>query len=247
MRSPLEQFEILVLQPLKIGGFDFSLTNSGLYSVLILLAIFLLSYLAISKAYLIPGRWQLVAEGFYTFVADMVKQQAGSKAYAFFPLFITTFFAILGSNLLGLTPFGFTVTGHIIITFTLALAFNLGFVFLGLALHKLHFFKLFVPSGVPTVLLPLIVIIEVVSYLIRTFSLSLRLFANMMAGHTLLQILSSFVVAFLGASGLIAVLAIIPFALVFAVTLLEVGIAFLQAYVFTILLCIYANDSLNLH
>jgi len=242
--SPLEQFEIIPL--VHINGL-FDITNSAIYISLVFLVIFLLAYISISKAYLIPGRWQIIAENFYTFVVDMVKQQAGSKAYAFFPLFITTFFIILMSNLLGLTPFGFTVTGHIIVTFSLALAFNLGFVFLGLYLHKLHFFSLFVPSGVPKVLIPLIVVIEVVSYLIRTFSLSLRLFANMMAGHTLLQILSSFVVAFLSVSGLISFLAIVPFALVFAVTLLEVGIAFLQAYVFTILLAIYANDSINLH
>lgn len=177
----------------------------------------------------------------------MLNQQAGAKALRFFPLFATTFFIILGANLIGLTPFGFTVTGHIIITFTLALAFNLGFVFLGLQLHKLHFLKLFVPSGVPQVLLPLIVVIEIVSYVIRTFSLSLRLFANMMAGHTLLQILASFVVAFLSVGGLISFVGLVPFALVFAVTVLEVAIAFLQAYVFTILLCIYANDSINLH
>ena len=247
MTSPLEQFEILVLTPLRLFGLDFSLTNSGLYSFLIFSVLFLFFYVSISKSFLVPGRWQVVAEGFYTFLEDMVQGQAGKKAFAFFPLFATAFFVILAANLLGLTPFGFTVTGHIIITFSLALAFNIGFIILGLAIHKLHFFKLFVPSGVPTALMPLIVVIEVVSYLIRTFSLSLRLFANMMAGHALLQILASFVVAFLSLSGLVSVLAIIPFALVFAVTLLEVGIAFLQAYVFTILLCIYANDSLNLH
>lgn len=247
MISPLEQFEILVLKGISLGKLDISLTNSGLYIVLILLTILLLSYISLSRTFLVPGRWQTVAESFYTFVLDMVKNQAGKKAYPFFPLFITTFFVILFSNLLGLTPFGFTVTGHIIITFTLALAFNLGFIFLGISLHKFKFLTLFVPKGVPTVLLPLIVVIEVVSYFIRTFSLSLRLFANMMAGHTLLQILASFVVAFLAVPGLIGFLAIIPFSLVFAVTVLEVGIAFLQAYVFTILLCIYANDSLNLH
>jgi len=245
--SPLEQFEIVVLRPLKFGWLDISLTNSGLYSLLIGLTLGLVVYLSISKVYLVPGRWQVILESFYIFILDMVKQQAGTKAFAFFPLFITTFFLILGSNLLGLIPFGFTVTGHIIITFTLALAFNLGFLFLGFVIHKIYFLKLFVPSGVPTLLLPLIVIIEVVSYVIRTFSLSLRLFANMMAGHTLLQILASFIVAFLSLGGLLIIFGIVPFVLVFAVTLLEVAIAFLQAYVFTILLCIYVNDSLNLH
>jgi len=134
MNSPLEQFEIICLRPLTLFGVDISLTNSGVYSFLILSTIFLVAYLSISRAYLVPGRWQAVAEGFYSFIVDMVKQQAGSKAFAFFPLFATTFFVILFANLLGLTPFGFTVTGHIIITFTLALAFNLGFLFLGLVL-----------------------------------------------------------------------------------------------------------------
>lgn len=247
MYSPLEQFEIIVLQPFLYKDFDFSFTNAALYSLLVLVFLSVLFYLAISRPYLIPARWQVLAESFYIFVLDMVYQQAGKKAYRYFPLFITTFFFILGANLIGLTPFAFTLTSHIIITFTLALAFNIGFAFVGLFFHKLRFFTLFVPKGVPTLLLPLIVVIEVVSYVIRTFSLSLRLFANMMAGHTLLQILASFVIAFLNTNGLLIVLGLIPFFLVFFVTVLEVGIAFLQAYVFTILLCIYVNDALNLH
>jgi len=144
-------------------------------------------------------------------------------------------------------PFGFTVTSHIIVTFFLALSFNLGFLFLGLVMHKFRFFLLFVPKGVPLLLAPLIIIIEIVSYLIRTFSLSLRLFANMMAGHTLLKILASFVVACASVGGYALAAGAVPLLLVFAVTALEVGIAFLQAYVFTILLCIYANDAVNLH
>jgi len=245
--SPLEQFEIIVLKPLFLGQNDISFTNSALYSLLVFCSLLLVFYLAFSKPFFLPARWQVVIESLYLFVLEMVQQQAGYKAYRYFPLFATTFFFILGANLLGLTPFAFTITSHIIITFTLALAFNIGFAFVGLVFHKLHFFSFFVPKGVPVWLLPLIVVIEVVSYLIRTFSLSLRLFANMMAGHTLLQILSSFVIAFLNTHGLIILLAIVPFFLVFFVTALEVGIAFLQAYVFTILLCIYVNDALNLH
>jgi len=247
MYSPLEQFEIIVLKPFLLSGFDLSFTNAALYSTLVFLTLNLLFYLAISRPYLVPSRWQVLLEMFYTFILEMVEQQAGKKAYRYFPLFATTFFFILGANLLGLTPFAFTLTSHIIITFTLALGFNIGFAFVGLYFHKLHFFSYFVPKGVPVLLLPLIVVIEIVSYLIRTFSLSLRLFANMMAGHTLLQILASFVIAFLNANGLLILLGLIPFFLVFFVTVLEVGIAFLQAYVFTILLCIYVNDALNLH
>lgn len=247
MYSPLEQFEIIVLKPYFLKGFDVSFTNAALYSAFVFFTLLLLFYLAISRPYLVPSRWQVVVEFFYSFILEMVDQQAGKKAYRYFPLFATTFFFILGANLLGLTPFAFTLTSHIIITFTLALAFNIGFAFVGLYFHKLHFFSYFVPKGVPVLLLPLIVIIEIVSYLIRTFSLSLRLFANMMAGHTLLQILASFVIAFLNTNGLLILLGLVPFFLVFFVTVLEVGIAFLQAYVFTILLCIYVNDALNLH
>jgi ATP synthase subunit 6 len=215
MFSPLEQFEIIVLKPFLLGNFDISLTNVAVYSFLVYSFLVLLFYLAISRPYLVPARWQVLIEAFYTFVLEMVYQQAGKKAYRYFPLFITTFFFILGSNLIGLTPFAFTITSHIIITFTLALAFNIGFAFVGLYFHKLHFFSFFVPKGVPVVLLPLIVVIEIVSYLIRTFSLSLRLFANMMAGHTLLQILASFVIAFLNTNGLLIILGLIPFFLVF--------------------------------
>lgn len=230
--SPLEQFEIIVLQPFLVGKLDFSFTNAALYNVVVFSFLFMFFYLAISRPYLLPSRWQTLAEGFYGFVLDMVSQQAGKKAYLYFPLFITTFFYILGSNLVGLTPFAFTLTSHIIITFTLALAFNIGFAFVGLFFHKLHFFTLFAPKGVPSLLLPLIIVIEVVSYLIRTFSLSLRLFANMMAGHTLLQILSSFVIAFANTNGVLILLGIIPFFLVFFCNSIRGGYSFLTSVCF---------------
>jgi len=245
--SPLEQFEIVLLRPIIYRGVDLSFTNASAYAMLVLGLIWLISYLGVSISYLVPGRYQVILEQLYLFVYNMLIQQAGRKAEFAFPLILTTFVIILVSNLLGLTPFGFTLTGQIVITGALALSFNLGFLFLGLALHRKRFFSLFVPQGVPAILVPLIVVIEIVSYLIRTFSLSLRLFANMMAGHTLLNILSSFVVALLSLTGWFKLVALVPFLLVFFVTILEVGIAFLQAYVFTILLCIYLNDALNLH
>jgi F-type H+-transporting ATPase subunit a len=178
--SPLEQFEILIVKPLTVFGFDITITNSSLYLFLTLFVCFLFFYLSSTPTPLvIPNRWQYLLEQTYLFVLDMVKQQAGFKALPYFPALLAVFLFIAVSNLLGLTPFGFTSTSHIIVTFLFAFSFNLGILFLGLQLHKLHFFSLFVPSGVPKVLLPLIVVIEVISYLIRTFSLSLRLFANM--------------------------------------------------------------------
>jgi ATP synthase subunit 6 len=248
MFSPLEQFEVYLVVPyFSVLPSWFVVTNTTVYMLLLCLFFFALSYIAYSQPKVVAGRWQAVFEMFYVFILDMLKAQAGMKAYSFFPLYILIFIIILLANLIGLMPFAFTVTAQIIVTFFFALSFNLGFIFLGFYLHNVKFLTLFVPSGVPTALLPLIVVIEVISYLIRTFSLSLRLFANMMAGHTLLHILASFVVVFLLLGGLLVVFAIVPFLLVLAVMVLEIGIAFLQAYVFTILLCIYANDAINLH
>jgi len=245
--SPLEQFEIFLVRPLVLLG-DFSITNAALALFFSLFILFIFFRGAVGFSNVIPARWQAVCELFYVFLFDMLKQTGNfPKALPFFPLFVSTFFLILCLNLIGLFPFGFTVTSHIIVTFFLAFSFNLGFLFLGFEKHGIWFLKLFVPQGVPLVLLPLLIVIEVISYTIRTFSLSLRLFANMMAGHTLLQILSGFILSLGGLIGFLSVFAILPFLLVFAVTLLEVAIAFIQAYVFTILLFIYVGDSLNLH
>jgi F-type H+-transporting ATPase subunit a len=242
--TPLEQFEVKVLQPLSFFGlFDISFTNLSYYLLLASTAIAFFMLAGLYKAKLVPSRWQSAVELFYGFILGMVKQQAGREGFFLFPLFFFTFLFIFFSNLFGLFPFGFTPTGHIIITFVLAFSFNLGFLFIGFMKNGVSFLKLFVPSGSPAALLPLIVVIEVVSYLIRTFSLSLRLFANMMAGHTLLHILSSFVIAFIEAN--MVLFAIFPYLLVFFVGILEFGIAFLQAYVFVILLCIYLNDALH--
>jgi F-type H+-transporting ATPase subunit a len=184
-------------------------------------------------------------EFLYAFVLEMLTQQAGRNAVVFFPFMYSIFFFILLSNLFGMLPFGFTVTAHLSVTFFLAFSFNFGLIILGFYKHGLLFLNLFVPSGTPLFLLPLIVVIEVVSYLIRTFSLSIRLFANMMAGHCLLFVISSFVFSILNSYSIFA----LPLILVVygAIFLLEFAIAFLQAYVFTILLCIYLNDSLHVN
>jgi F-type H+-transporting ATPase subunit a len=242
--SPLEQFEINpVLKLSFLNLFDISITNLVVALLLSTFGILLFFFFAFYKPTIVPSRCQALFEFFYFFVLGMIKQQAGKGGIFFLPLFLFTFFFIFFSNLFGLFPFGFTPTGHIVITFTLALAFNVAFLILGFQLNGLKFLKLFVPSGSPVWLLPLIVVIEVISYLIRTFSLSLRLFANMMAGHTLLHILASFVMAFINIG--LDILALLPFALVFFIGILEIGIAFLQAYVFVVLLCIYLNDALH--
>jgi ATP synthase subunit 6 len=173
---------------------------------------------------------------------SIVKQQAGQKGLRYFPLFFVIFFLILFSNLIGLVPFTFTPTSHIVITFTLAFTCNLAFIIIGFKENGLSFLRLFVPNGSPRFLLPIIVVIEFISYLLRTFSLSIRLFANIMAGHTLMHILASFVTAFLN---VLPIFALFPFIIVLAVVILEVCIAFLQAYVFLILFTIYLEDSFH--
>jgi ATP synthase subunit 6 len=244
--SPLDQFEIRVFFFLRVLNIDVSITNATVYLSLITFLVFLFFFFSVYDPRLIPTKWQLFTEFSYDFVFGIVKQQAGPQARNFFPLIATAFFFVLFANLIGLLPFAFTVTSHIVLTWTLAFSFNLAWFFLGLNLHGFKFFGLFVPSGLSSLFKPLlvaIVIIEIISYLIRSFSLSVRLFANMMAGHTLLQILSSFAVAFINSGFFI--FALLPFVLVLAVCVLEFGIAIIQAYVFTILVSIYLKDSLQ--
>jgi F-type H+-transporting ATPase subunit a len=243
-RSPLDQFMIDVISPIWVPVFgDISLTNAALYLILSTSFFIFSFYFVMRTANLLPFRFQIIVEDLYKIVLEMVKQQLGRGGLAFFPIIYYVFGFLIFSNLFGLFPFSFTPTSHVIMNFTLALAFNLSFIFWGFFYHGLKFLKLFVPAGSPAFLLPLIVVIEVLSYLIRTFSLSIRLFANMMAGHTLLFILASFVVAFYNAK--FYILSLFPFIMVLAVFGLEIGIAMLQAYVFAILLCIYYNDSLH--
>ena len=244
--TPLEQFEVDPVMPLSFFSlFDISYTNSSHSIFITVLVAFLFLTFGLYRAKLIPSYWQSTVELFYLFIVDIVKQQAGNKAIKYFPLIFTTFMFILFSNLIGLVPENFTSTSHIIITFTLSLSFNIGFLMIGFLTYGLGYLWFFVPSGAPKALLPLIVVIEVVSYCLRPFSLAIRLFANMMAGHTLLYILSSFVIG-LGNTKYL-VLGLVPFVLVAAVIFLEIGIAFLQAYVFAILLAIYLNDALNIN
>jgi F-type H+-transporting ATPase subunit a len=242
--SPLEQFEILVIYPLSFFGFfDISVTNSIIFMCIVLFCIFLFHFLGFYNINLVPVNGMAsILEFFYLFIFGMIRQQSGLVGQNYFPYFFFTFWFILLSNIFGLLPYGFTVTGHIIMTFFLAFSFNLSFFLYGVSNHGLKFFLLFLPKGSPVALLPLLVVIEVLSYLLRTLSLSIRLFANMMAGHTLMFILSSFMLSFLalGFLGIFPMFAV--FVLLFCIFALEVGIAFLQAYVFVILLSIYLKD-----
>jgi F-type H+-transporting ATPase subunit a len=243
LTSPLEQFELLILRPASFFGFDYSLTNASLYLFLAFFTFNFIFIFGLSKPKIIPTRIQYICETLFIFVIDIIKQQVGNKGLKYLPILFTIFILILFSNLVGLLPFAFTPTSHLILTLAIAFSCNLGLILIGFYENGIKFLLVFVPKGGPLWLMPLIIIIEFFSYLLRTLSLSIRLFANMMAGHTLLHILSSFIVAFIN-NGFLAI-SLFPFILVVAVLVLELGIAFLQAYVFLILLCIYLNDSFN--
>ena len=245
--SPLEQFEILLIYPFSLFGLvDISFTNAVFYFFVIFFFIFFFHFLGFYNMKLLSTNFFVTfLEFIYTFIFGMIRQQSGLYGQSYFPYFLFTFWFILFSNLFGLLPFGFTVTGHIVITLFFALSYNFSFFLYGLANHGFKFFMLFVPKGSPVALLPLLIVIEILSYLLRTLSLSIRLFANMMAGHTLMFILSTFIISFLS----IGVFGILPgfltFILLLFIFLLEAGIAFLQAYVFVILLSIYLRDGVS--
>ncbi|MDP1626756.1 F0F1 ATP synthase subunit A [Parvibaculum sp.] len=240
----MHQFEIKTLFPMQFGSIDASFTNSSLFMVIAAALLTLLMLVGINRRAMVPGRLQSIVELSYEFIANMLRDNVGSAGLRFFPFVFTLFMFILALNLLGMVPYAFTVTSHIIVTFALAFFIFIGVTILGFAVHGFGFFKFFVPHGVPAYLLPLVVPIEVVSYLTRPISLSVRLFANMMAGHTVLKVFAGFVIA-LGAFGYLP--GLLPLAFMVALTGLEVLVAALQAYVFAILTCIYLNDALHMH
>jgi len=239
--NPMHQFEIKRLIDFELFGIDASFTNSALFMVIAAAVITLFTLYAMRRRALVPTRMQSVAELSYEFVANMVRDNVGTDGMKYFPFIFTLFMFVLALNMLGMLPYSFTVTSHIIVTFALAAFVFLGVTAIGFIKHGVKFLKFFVPSGVPAVMLPLLVVIEVISYLTRPLSLSVRLFANMMAGHTMLKVFGAFVVA-LGVIGGIA-----PLAFMVAFTGLEILVAFLQAYVFAILTSIYLNDALHMH
>ena len=239
--DPMHQFEVQTLLPFQIGGIDASFTNSALWMVISAGLIILLTVFGMGRRAMVPGRLQSVAELSYEFVANMVRDNVGTAGQRYFPFIFTLFMFVLFCNMLGMIPYSFTVTSHIIVTFALAIAIFLGVTVIGFFKHGLHFLEFFVPKGIPAALVPLLVVIEVISYLTRPVSLSVRLFANMMAGHTMLKVFAGFVMA-MGVLGGWA-----PLAFMVAFTGLEILVAFLQAYVFAILTCIYLNDALHMH
>lgn len=244
MPDPIHQFELHKILPIQVGGWDLSFTNSAafmLLAVLLSTAFFLLS--TQSRA-LVPGRLQSVAEICYDFVANMVKEIMGKDGMPFFPFVFALFIFIFVTNMLGMIPGFFTVASHIVVTGALAGLVFLTVLVVGFAKHGLQFLKLFVPSDVPIFVLPLVTLIEVFSFLMRPISHSVRLFANMLAGHITLKVFGGFVVMLLGA-GSFAALAPLPLGMAVAITALEVLVAFLQAYVFVILTCMYLNDALH--
>lgn len=243
--DPIHQFHINKLVDINIGGYDLSFTNSALFMVIVVVVAGSFLALTTSSRGLIPSRLQSVSEMGYEFVASMLRDAAGTQGMKFFPLVFSLFMFVLVANLVGMFPYFFTVTSHIIVTFALAMLVISTVVIYGFMKHGLGFLKLFVPSGVPGVLMPLVVAIEIVSFLSRPVSLSVRLFANMLAGHITLKVFAGFVIS-LGSLGAVGVAgAVLPLAMAVALTGLEFLVAFLQAYVFAVLTCMYLNDALH--
>ncbi len=247
MADPIHQFELKPIFSLgRIGGSEIVFTNASLFMFGAVALVTLLTMLATRNRAVVPGRLQSLVEMSYEFVASTVRSSAGNEGMRFFPFVFSLFMFILILNLFGMIPGGFTVTSHIIITFALA-ALVIGTVIVyGFWKHGLHFLHLFVPSGVPVYILPLVTAIEVISFLSRPISLSVRLFANMLAGHITLKVFAGFIgmlASGLGALGW--VVGVLPLAMTIALTGLEFLVAVLQAYVFTILTCIYLNDALH--
>ena len=247
MADPIHQFEITKLFPIaKIGAHEIAFTNSALFMVVSVGLIAALLLGATSSRSLVPGRMQSIAELSYEFVATTVRSTAGTEGMRFFPLVFTLFMFILFANMIGLIPYTFTVTSHIIITASLALLVFLVVAIYGFWKNGLKFFKLFVPSGIPIFVLPLVVFIEVFSFFLRPISHSVRLFANMLAGHIALKVFAGFIPLLAAGLGVIGwVGGVLPLGMVIALTALELLVAFLQAYVFTILTCIYLNDAIH--
>lgn len=241
MASPVEQFTIKTIGPeLHVAGMDISFTNSAAFMILATVVVGVFLTQSMSGRHLVPTRIQSVAELSYEFIANMVRENVGSEGRPYFPFIFTLFMFILAGNLLGMIPYSYTFTSQIIVTFAMAMTVFVGVTIVALVKHGTHFFSFFFPSGAPVYMAPLLIPIEILSYLSRPVSLSVRLFANMMAGHTMMKVFGGFVVA-LGVAG------VFPLAVLVGLTVFEVLVAVLQAYVFTILTCIYLHDAIHLH
>jgi F-type H+-transporting ATPase subunit a len=248
MHSPLEQFKIKEIIPIEVAGYDISITNS---TVMMFLIIFLSGYVLVNgimRKALVPGRFQSLSEMFYEFIESMVRTNIGAKGTPYIPFVLAVFMTVLFGNLLGMIPYMFTITSHIIVTGTLAILVFLSVTVIAIAKHGTHFFSFFIPEGSPAWLWPILIPIEVISYLSRPVSLSIRLFANMMAGHTMMKVFAGFSVSLIAAFGVGgAFLGFMPVLINAALVGFEILVALLQAYVFTILTCLYLKDALYLH
>jgi F-type H+-transporting ATPase subunit a len=241
--GPLDQFRVVPLDnTLIVGGLDVSFTNSSLWMLISVAAAYALVMLGTRQHALVPGRLQSVVELGYEFVAGIVRDNAGKEGMRFFPLVFTLFMFILFGNMLGMIPIPghFTFTSHIIVTFTMAVIVFLAVTALGFVLHGVRFLDFFVPHGAPGWMLPLLVPIEIISYCVRPISLSVRLFVNMMAGHTMMAVFIGFVIA-------LGVFGVLPLLVAVALTGFEIAVAFLQAYIFTVLTCLYLHDAIHMH
>jgi F-type H+-transporting ATPase subunit a len=245
--SPVAQFELKRLLDLSFAGYDFSFTNSSLFMLITVALAFTLIIAAMRPAAMVPGRLQMLVEFLHNTIANMVEQTAGEKSKAFFPFIFSLFMFIMLCNLLGMVPGGFTVTSHIIINLALAVLVFLVITVTGFVKHGFHFLSLFVPSGAPIWMAPFLFVIELASYCVRPFSLSVRLFANMLAGGILLKIFAGMVASMVVAGGLALLLSPLPFILTVALTGFKIFVAVLQAYIFSILTAVYLHDALELH
>ena len=255
--SPLDQFRILPILSGSVGNFDLSFTNSALILFIALGSFLFLVFLYVSPSlylsvdlgtFLVPNnRWFLLVENLYMAISGLIYDNVGPKGQAYFPFVFVVFVFVLQSNLIGLVPYSFTVTSHIIVTFSLALVVFIGVNIIGVNIHGINFLSLFLPAGTALPLALLIVPIEIVSFLSKPVSLSVRLFANMMAGHTLLKVIAGFAWSMMKSGGFLFLAHILPLIILFLLVGLELGVAIIQAYVFTVLTCIYLNDSINLH
>ncbi len=246
MANPIKQFEIQPLVPFQVGQFDLSFTNSSLWMAIAVIVSTVVFTMATRRKALVPGRMQMFAETIYSFIANMIRDNIGPKGRQYFPLIFTLFMIVLLGNVLGLIPYSFTYTSHIAVTAALAFLIFILVIVIGLAKHGFHFFSLFLPAGVPWWLIPLILPIEIMSFLTRPITLSVRLFANMIAGHIMLKVFAGFSVGMMamGATGLLA--GILPMIFNSIMIAFELLIAFLQAYVFAILSCIYLKDAVEI-
>jgi len=250
--SPLEQFQVLPIFSFYFGFFDFSITNETIILLLILffsLVLFLSLFKVNDNSYfIVPNRWQSLVEIIYKLILSLVNDNIKDKKNQFFfPLVFSIFFLLLSINLIGLIPYSFTLTSHLIVTLSLSLAIFIGINIICIRTHGINFFSLFLPSGTSVPLALLLVPIELISYIFKPVSLSIRLFANMMAGHTLLKVIAGFAFTLMGNFGILFLLHYVPLFILIPLYGLELGVALIQSFVYSVLICIYLNDSINLH